>query len=175
MSDTFDLEAEIRDLAARRDLAAIAARYARGLDRLDAPLVRSAFHDDAWIDTGGFKGGPDAFVAYCMDFLGAMGGSQHLLGQSIITIDGNRAQGEVYFQAWHAARLAADAPTDLFIAGRYIDEYARREGEWRIAKRLLISDWATNAPADSFLDASPGSNRLGRRGEDFSERRDWPG
>ena len=50
MTTALDLEAEIRDLAARRDINAAVQRYMRGLDRLDADLQRSAFHADAVID-----------------------------------------------------------------------------------------------------------------------------
>ncbi|HEX8056538.1 MAG TPA: nuclear transport factor 2 family protein, partial [Novosphingobium sp.] len=53
---SFDLEAEVRDLAARRDIADAVHRYMRGLDRLDPALQRTAFHDDAWIDAGIFAG-----------------------------------------------------------------------------------------------------------------------
>ncbi len=176
MSAGFDLAAEVRDLAARRDIADAVQRYMRGLDRLDGPLQRSAFADDAWIDAGLFKGGPDEFVAFCHSFLGPMDGSHHLLGQVRIALAGDRASGECYFQAWHGTRDAEGNPRDFFVSGRYIDEYTCTNGEWRIAKRKLITDWVTDTPADhAFLAANPGSNRGARRGEDFSDTRDWPG
>jgi hypothetical protein len=170
----FDLEAEVRDLAARRDITDAVHRYMRGLDRLDPALQRSAFHDDAWIDVGMTAGAVDAFVGFCQDLLGSMEASQHLLGQVRIEISGESAQGECYFQAWHGARDAAGNPRDLFIAGRYIDEYACKNGEWRITRRKLITDWVKDDPADhGFLAANPTINRAGRRGEDFSETRAW--
>ena len=171
----FDLEAEVRDLAARRDITAAVQRYVRGLDRLDAPLQRSAFHDDAHVDAGLSAGGPDEFVAFCQQFLGQAGASHHQLGQVSITFTGaDTASGECYFQAWHNSTSEDGAPRDLFIAGRYVDEYACRNGEWRIAKRRLVTDWVTDQPADhSFFD-QPGIHRGSRSGADFSERRDWP-
>lgn len=175
MSDGFDLEAEIRDLAARRDITEAVHRYMRSLDRLDAELQRSAFTDDAWIDAGLFKGGPDEFIAFCHSFLGPMDGSHHLLGQVRISVNGDRASGECYFQAWHGTRDPEGNPRDFFVAGRYVDEYARRDGEWRIAKRKLITDWVSDEPADhAFLAANPSSNRGARHGQDFSDNRAWP-
>lgn len=41
----FDLEAEVRDLCARRDIHDALCRYMRGQDRLDPELHRSAFHE----------------------------------------------------------------------------------------------------------------------------------
>lgn len=171
----FDLEAEVRDLAARRDITEAVHRYMRGLDRLDPALQRRAFHDDAQIDAGIFKGDAAAFVGFCQDFLGAMDASHHLLGQVRIETDGSdSARGECYFQAWHGVRDDAGNPRDLFIAGRYVDDYAYKNGEWRIARRKLITDWVKDDPADhGFFAANPTTNRAGRRGEDFSDTHNW--
>lgn len=172
----FDLEAEVRDLAARRDITEAVQRYMRGLDRLDPDLQSTAFHTDAWIDAGLFKGDAAAFVGFSQDFLGAMEASHHLLGQVRIEIDpaGETARGECYFQAWHGIRDESGQPRDLFIAGRYVDDYACKNGEWRIARRTLITDWVKDDPADhGFFAANPTTNRAGRRGEDFSDTRNW--
>ena len=60
----FDLEAEVRDLCARRDIHDALCRYMRGQDRLDPVLHRSAFHDDAWVDCGLMQGSADEFVSF---------------------------------------------------------------------------------------------------------------
>ncbi|MFM6853567.1 MAG: nuclear transport factor 2 family protein [Sphingopyxis sp.] len=172
--EAFDLEAEVRDLAARRDIMGAVQRYMRGLDRLDPALQRSAFHDGAFVDCGLMAGDADAFVEFAQGFLGAVDASHHLLGQVDVAIAGDTAQGECYFQAWHATNDAAGQPRDLFIAGRYVDEYARRGGQWRITHRKLITDWVRDEAADhSFYSANPDTNRGGRRGADFSQTRAW--
>lgn len=165
----------MHDYTARRDITDAVHRYMRGLDRLDAELQRSAFHAGAWVDCGLLAGDADEFVTFSQGFLGDMEASHHLLGQVQITIDGNSASGECYFQAWHGTRDEAGNPRDLIIAGRYVDEYACDNGEWRITKRKLITDWVRNDPADhGFYAANPATNRAGRRGEDFSQTRSWP-
>lgn len=169
-----DFAAELRDLAARRDIAEAAQRYVRGLDRLDAALQRRAFHDDAVIDCGLMKGTADEFVDFCQDFLGTMEASHHLLGQHRIEVSGDSARGEVYFQAWHGVRDEAGGVRDLFIAGRYLDEYACRDGEWRITARLLVTDWVKDDPGSlDFFAANPGAVRGGRRGADPSAIQAW--
>lgn len=174
MSKAFDLEAEIRDLAARRDIHDALCRYMRGQDRLDPELHRSAFHDDAYVDCGLMRGSADEFVAFAQGLLGGFDGSQHIIGQVQLDIRGDEASGEVYFYAWHRIHEDGEAK-DLVVAGRYVDEYACRNGEWRIIKRCEIIDWArTDPPADSFLADNPGLPRGLRRGEDFSQRRNWP-
>lgn len=169
----FDLEAEVRDLAARRDINDCLCRYMRGQDRLDPVLHRSAFHDDAWVDCGLMNGSAAEFVAFAQGFLGDIEGSQHIIGQVQLTVNGDAASGEVYFFAWHRL-LEEGVPTDLLVAGRYIDEYACRNGDWRIVRRRELIDWAKSTPAaDQFLrdNALP----MGaRRGADFSQTRNWP-
>lgn len=175
MSKPFDLEAEVRDLAARRDIHDALCRYMRGQDRLDPVLHRSAFHDDAWVDCGLMNGTADEFVAFAQGFLANITGAQHIIGQVQLDVRGDEASGEVYFYAWH--RIEEDGQAkDLVVAGRYIDEYACRDGEWRIRRRRELIDWARTDPAaDSFLHAYPMLPRGQRRGADFSETRDWRG
>ncbi len=172
---TFDAEAELRDLCARRDITDAVHRYMRGLDRLDAKLLRSAFHDDAAIDVGLTATGPDDYVPFCIDLLAGFGPTHHFLGQIRIELIGpDSAQGECYFQAWHGSRDEQGGERDLFISGRYIDDYTCKNGEWRIARRKLITDWVKDDPANrAYLVANPGLHTGARGGKDFSETRDW--
>jgi hypothetical protein len=49
---------------------------------------------------------------------------------------------------------------DLFIAGRYIDHFEKRNGQWKIAKRYGIHDWVEWSPAsDRGFSAIPASQR----------------
>ncbi|WP_245892309.1 nuclear transport factor 2 family protein [Novosphingobium guangzhouense] len=167
----FDLEAEVRDLAARRDIADAVARYMRGLDRLEPELQRSAFHDDAVIDCGLMKGTADEFVAFAQGLLAGMKATHHLLGQSRIAIDGEQASGEWYFQAWHSVSSEDGGVRDLFISGRYLDTYACRRGEWRIVSRTLVTDWVKDDPGTlDFFAANPQAPRGGRAGTDPSQK-----
>ena len=44
------LEAEVRDLRARREIEDVLARYSRALDWLDDAMLETVFFDDAEID-----------------------------------------------------------------------------------------------------------------------------
>jgi hypothetical protein len=170
----FDLEAEVRDLAARRDITDAVQRYMRGQDRLLPDVHNSAFHSDAYVDCGLFAGKASDFVDFAQGLLGEFKASQHLIGQVRIEVDGDVADGEVYFMAWH--RIVEEGiDKDLFVCGRYIDRYEKRNGEWRIAKRRELIDWARTDPAtDSFLAANADKLVFGARGAaDFSVTRAW--
>jgi hypothetical protein len=174
MSD-FDLEAEVRDLAARRDIHDAIQRYMRAQDRLLPELHLSAFHEDAYVDCGLYAGPAAGFVEFAQGFLRELKGSQHLIGQVQIKLDGDVADGEAYFIAWHRV-VEEGEEKDLFIAGRYVDRYEKRNGEWRIAKRRELIDWARTDPAaDGFMKDYADKLVVGARGEDdFSVSRDWP-
>lgn len=153
----------IAQLVAERDIRKAVNSYMRGQDRLLPELQMSAFHPDAWVDCGLFAGSAAKFVDFAQGFLAQCDGCQHMIGQVDLEIDGDSARGEVYFLAQH--RITEDGQKkDLFVAGRYQDEYQCRDGRWAITRRKEIVDWARTDPAtDSFLAQQP-SLHLARRG-----------
>lgn len=156
------LRAEVADLAARRDIQQALNDYMRGQDRLLPDLQRQAFHDDAWVDCGLFAGRAADFVHFAQGFLAGCDASQHLIGQVDIKLEGKMARGEVYFFAQH--RIIQDGEKfDLFVAGRYHDEYEDRGRGWKIARRQEIIDWARTDPAaDGFLEENASLHLAGR-------------
>ena len=155
---------DLRDLSARRDIYAVLCKYMRAQDRLLPDLHMAAFHEDAEVDCGLFSGPAPEFVKFAQGFLGDLESSHHMIGQADISVEGNVAFGEVYFIAFHRIK-EGDTETDLFVSGRYIDQYEDRGAGWKIAKRKEIIDWARSDPsADAFLRENPTLN-VGRRGE----------
>jgi len=65
----------------------------------------------------------------------------HFVGQStIFTLDGDRATGEAYCLAHHV--MADIGKRRLMIASlRYLDTFAKIDGAWFFAERLLYLDW----------------------------------
>ena len=65
----------------------------------------------------------------------------HFVGQStIFTLDGDRATGEAYCLAHHV--MADSGKRRLMIASlRYRDTFAKIDGAWLFAERLLYVDW----------------------------------
>lgn len=65
----------------------------------------------------------------------------HFIGQSTIyTLTGNRAIGETYCLAHHVT--VEDGKRRLMLASlRYHDTFAKIDGEWLFAERLLYVDW----------------------------------
>ena len=156
----------LQRLLDERDLRALSAAYMRGLDRQDPTLVRSVFADDATTHYGSFRGGADEMAGMAMAALSAYRATQHLLGQINLSIDGDTATGEVYFQAFH--EHATDG-FDRFICGRYVDRYARRDGRWLMTHRTEVVDWTRTEPiADDYFTLRPHTVRGTRDTDDLS-------
>ncbi|MFM7377938.1 MAG: nuclear transport factor 2 family protein [Erythrobacter sp.] len=133
----------------------LAALYMRGLDRLDGALLEAQFWPDARCEYGIFSGSPADFAAFCMAALKDHTRNHHMLGQHLIDFAApDEAFGEVYYQAYHRVSGEEGAPRDLFIAGRYVDRYERRDGIWKIAYRSELVDWLRDDPASDAMVAA---------------------
>lgn len=125
-------KAELRDLA---------LRYARAIDRRDRELLLSCYHEDA-IDHHGtmFRDGPIAYADWQPEVMAPFELTAHYLMNTDYRLDGDRAEGELYFIAYH--RTHAQPRKEAIVGGRYHDRYERRAGEWRIAHRTIVWDFA---------------------------------
>src|SRR5882757_2251617 len=101
----------------KAELHEIAMRYARAVDRGDRELLRSVYHDDA-VDHHGtdFHGGPAEFAEFLQGTAAAMEVTAHYIINTSYAIDGDSADGELYFIAYHRRR---GEPEELIISGRY--------------------------------------------------------
>lgn len=131
----------------RLQLQDLVMRYCRGCDRRDFALVRSLYHDDAIDDHGAmFKGGPDEFVAWLPQATAHWDLTRHSISNSLFVIDGDRAEGEHYVEAWH--RTPAPDARMFIVLGRYLDRYEKRDGVWKFLHRSLVFDHGSIVPVD---------------------------
>lgn len=149
------------DAADRREILDCLTRYARGIDRLDVPLVLSAFHDDAIDCHGEFTGSPAEFVAWWLPRQARRDVVQHYLMNHSAEFDGAVAHTETYFVA--VLKQAGEQRASVN-GGRYVDRFERRAGVWRIAVRVVARDWALEGDASGMALAMRGLHR-GHRGD----------
>lgn len=156
---------DIETLLAKQACTELVYSLARGLDRCDRGLLLSLFHADATDDHGGFKGSAVDFVDWALGLLATMERTQHLIGNVLIDVQGDQAVGESCFMANHDMTDADGRPVRMIAAGRYLDRFERRDGEWKIAHRHAVYDWNANFDRTDTWDRSAGSPRVfGERG-----------
>ena len=67
--------------------------------------------------------------------------TMHFVGQStILTLSSDRATGEAYTLAHHLT-VDGEARGLMIAALRYMDTFAKMDGEWLFAERRLYVDW----------------------------------
>ena len=130
----------INELIDREQIKAIAPRFARGLDRCDREIIESCFHSDGVDDHGFFKGSANEFCDWVIEQLKRFSATQHIIATQSIELNGSKAVCESYFVAIHIIPNP-DGDKELTVAGRYIDQVAKRAGEWKITKRTCVFDW----------------------------------
>ncbi|ADP80866.1 nuclear transport factor 2 family protein [Pseudofrankia inefficax] len=126
-------------LADRADIIDCLARYARGMDRLDRDLARSAYHDDAIDDHAGFVGPVDAFLDWSFAYHRQQFRHQHYVTNHHIELAGDEAHVETYY-LFVATERDPDEPLKVY-GGRYVDRFERRDGRWAIAGRVCLPEW----------------------------------
>ncbi|HEV8298175.1 MAG TPA: nuclear transport factor 2 family protein [Acidimicrobiales bacterium] len=153
---------EVQALLDKQAIREVVLRYCRGVDRHDRDLVRDCYWADATDEHGSFSGTRDEYVAWIFDrVLPRYTMTFHFVGNVLVEVDGDRARSESYGVSWH--RVESTKPEhNLQSAFRYVDDFERREGEWRIARRTCTLEWCrVNDPA-GWWDA-PLTHRRGVR------------
>ena len=142
-------DARIDALLEKEDIRDCLRRFSRGMDRFDRELYLSAFWDDAEMAAGPYVGD----VPGCWDWAKPMHEqwqilTHHSLLNTTIDIDGDTAHVETYyiFVARNHPFPGTYNETLTLAGGRYVDRFEKRGGEWRIALRTNVIEWASDAP-----------------------------
>jgi ketosteroid isomerase-like protein len=133
------------ELADREAIRECLYRYARGVDRLDADMVRSAYWPDALDTHLEFKGNAEQFIAWAFPIMRTMDQTMHMIGNVLITLRGTTADVESYFYGYHRITIE-EVKQDVIGAGRYLDRFEKRGDEWRVSERMVMTDWFRHYP-----------------------------
>ena len=155
----------------RREITDCLYRYCRGIDRMDAELIRSAYHADGYDDHGdAFRGNVDDYVTWVLNVLAErFDSTMHTLSNISIDEDSGVAHVESYLIAYHVTKGGGSIKV---FGARYVDKFEDRPGAgWRIVHRTLVSEWQTEQ-AGQFVPTPPGTQPAARDSSDPSYRRD---
>jgi hypothetical protein len=131
---------ELQSLLEREKIRDCIARLARGEDRRDAELISACYWPDSTSDYGVFVGTFDQYLAWVVPGSPAIPVTQHVLGQSVIELQGGAARAETQVVSYHRVNMGKEE-RDTVVGGRYLDRMEKRGSEWRIAQRTMLYDW----------------------------------
>lgn len=135
-------EMNLQALIDRQAITEVLYRYARALDRMDYEMALTVWHPDGLADYGPeiFQGTGHGFVDYCFEMHRGMIAHQHLIGNIMIELDGDRAVSETYYNSSHQIP-EGDVVRQTMMCGRYLDRWSRRDGRWAIDSRITLADF----------------------------------
>lgn len=118
-------------------LAELLARLSAAVDRADRAAIVDCYAPQSYDDHGAFKGSGLEFAEMICSPQGRTADltMHHLLGQSVLDVEGDEAWGETFFvmHALIGGQVAASY-------GRYIDYFQRLGDRWKLAYRRVVPD-----------------------------------
>ena len=132
---------EVSDRLRIQDLLTL---YATAIDSRDWALLDRVFLPDSEIDyttSGGIRGLYPEVRAWLERALGQFAMSQHLIANSAVDLQGDRARARTMFYNPMGTRRKDASLHLFFIGGYYEDELVRTPAGWRIARRVEQQSW----------------------------------
>ena len=145
----------MRDLLDKQAITEVIYNYSRACDRLDRELLESVYWPDGTDDHGIFKGTAPEYFEWVMGLLGAWRSSHHDNTNILIRLEGDVAYGECHWVGYYSFEVDG-VLHDQLAAGRYLDRFEKRGGEWRIKHRTSVSEWNRLEPAQGDWRAKRG-------------------
>jgi 3-phenylpropionate/cinnamic acid dioxygenase small subunit len=136
---------EVRVVLDERSIVRTMHRYCRALDSGDQREWFDVFTEDATYDTVLPDGSVFAHLTTRDEFIAFLNAyprqpataPKHVIVDPIIEIDGDTARGESTFLFLNQS---PGAPPRVMAWGRYVDEFRREDGVWRISARLCETE-----------------------------------
>jgi ketosteroid isomerase-like protein len=148
---------EVQDLLDKQAIREATLRYCRGVDRLDADLLCSAYHPDALDEhPGSTYTGTDIGPRMTAELRETFRLTSHSITTQTIEVHGDVAAAESYSTGRHVLRDGRRVQSLV----RYVDRFECRDGDWRIVHRVAIVELTDVLPAP---EAELGGLGLSRR------------
>ncbi|MDI9914959.1 nuclear transport factor 2 family protein [Rhodococcus sp. IEGM 1379] len=139
--------------ADKQAITEVLYRYARAVDRKDFDSVALCYFDDAIDNHGGYIGTVDGLIEDMKIRHKTIDSSMHVISNILIDVNGDVAQAESYCLCYLRQERSSTntAQTLATIKCRYVDRFERRQGEWRIADRIVVFDESREDVIENIL------------------------
>ena len=140
------MQQQLQELLDQKACEDVLMRYGRTLDWLDQTGQEECFWPDAEIDYGFFQGSGEEWVPVVMAVESSSVRRWHVSTGVTVQVQGDRAKSECYGLSEGTIENEQGELVDTIFGGRYLDEFEKRNGQWRISKRTYIADWIHSFP-----------------------------
>lgn len=133
------------------------SEYCRSCDRCDEERMRGVYLEDSWDDHGVYRAsGPEFARLMTGEVLKQTDSMYHMLGQSMVRVDGDAAGAETYFFAVSTSTREDGVQMCNQLGGRFVDSLRREDGRWLIKNRVVMRDWAISLAVEQDWTAHAG-------------------
>ena len=126
----------LNDLLAERQIYRNLVRFAQAMDKRDWDTLSTLAIDNIDADLGlGLKNGREEMIAIIRRYLDGCGVTQHLLGNVLIDVDGDKATSQAYVCDMHLGKGDNEQLT-FHTLGLYTDQWQKIDDQWLMIHRL---------------------------------------
>jgi hypothetical protein len=152
------MDARLQELIDHHEIRKLLAEYCHACDRADGTLMASLYTGDDSFDDHGLVRAPGPEYARKMTDLIHQRSEvvSHILGQSLIMVDGDTASAETFFLGLMRLPPADGTPRLNQLAGRFIDRLVRVNGQWKIKHRIAVRDTSITLKVEEDMQSTYG-------------------
>ena len=137
----------MQEMLERLAIGEVIQQWALARDSGDWERLRATVHADATMTATWFHGPFEAFIEAAQASWRKGSKSQHVLGGTMVELNGARALAQTRMTIMVRGMLDA-IEVDVACHGRFFDRMEKREGVWRIARRGVIYEKDRIDPVD---------------------------
>jgi len=139
------------------------ALYCRGQDRKQLDLMKSTFWSEATDNHGVFNGSAHEFCEWSYEnHKTTQHRAQHYITNVLVDLDGDRARRET---AFIYVMVKPGDQKNMVMGGRYRDLCERRDGSWKVLRRVVVFDhvgqFTDTTTLASVFGGAPETTRVG--------------
>jgi hypothetical protein len=139
-----DMDPMVQELLDKKACEEVIIRYGRTLDWNDFSAHKGCYWPDASIDYGFIKTDAAGWVEKVESLHSDIVRGWHMMTSVMVVVNGDHADAESYGLAVGTIKEGGEL-LNMLHGGRYLDELQKRDGEWRISKRVFTLDWSSQA------------------------------
>lgn len=152
------MDPRLQEMLDHYEIRKTLAMYCHACDRGDSEALASVYTgDDSFDDHGLVRApGPEYARRMTRNILERTDAVWHVLGQSLITIDGDSAGAETFFLGFMQLKEVDGVARLNQLAGRFVDRLERIDGEWKIKHRTCVRDTSITLRVEEDMQAGYG-------------------
>ena len=138
----------VKVLIAKEQIREVVWRRAKATDEGDAAGSLACYHLGGTESHEGFDGPIEEYLAKASPALVEDSPVEvcfHVVGNVLVDVSGTTARAESRFLCGLTANEGG-IRTDYWNSGRYLDDFAFRDGRWAIIRRVCEYDWSRSDP-----------------------------